>query len=65
MTLLEMKAYAYDCIANMEFWQKELTSINQQIAELSRKEQPEQPEQPEFEAVKEIAGKEDENQAKK
>ena len=53
-----MKAYAYDCLANIEFWQKELSSINKQIAELNRKEQPE-------EAVKEIVEKEDENQAKK
>ena len=58
MTLQEMKSYAYDCIADIEFLQKELSSINKQIAELNRKEQPE-------EAVKEIAGKEDENQAKK
>ena len=62
MTLQEMKAYAYDCIADIEFLQKELSNTNKQIAELNRKDQPEQPE---FEAVKEIVGKEDENQAKK
>jgi hypothetical protein len=33
MNLTELKAAAYDALANIEFWQKKLQEINQQIAE--------------------------------
>jgi hypothetical protein len=33
MNLTELKAAAYDALANIEFWQRKLQEINQQIAE--------------------------------
>jgi hypothetical protein len=33
MNLTELKAAAYDALANIEYWQKKLQEINQQIAE--------------------------------
>lgn len=33
MTLTELKAAAYDALANIEYWQKKLAEINQQIGE--------------------------------
>jgi hypothetical protein len=38
MTLLEMKASAYDCLAQIEYLQKQLQEINQKIAEELQKE---------------------------
>lgn len=38
MTLTELKAQAYDTLANIEFLQKKLVEINQQIAEQMQKE---------------------------
>lgn len=41
MTLTELKAHAYDCLANIEQWQKELQITNQKIQEaLKEKGQP-------------------------
>jgi hypothetical protein len=37
MNLTELKAAAYDAIANVEYWQKKLQEINQQIAEEAKK----------------------------
>jgi hypothetical protein len=39
MNLTELKAAAYDALANIEFWQKKLAEINQQIAEELKKEE--------------------------
>ena len=36
MTLQELKAHAYDCLANIEVLQRELQATNQKIAELSK-----------------------------
>ena len=33
MNLTDLKASAYDALANIEYWQKKLAEINQQIAE--------------------------------
>lgn len=42
MTLTDLKAAAYDALANIEYWQKKLAEINQQIAEKVKDEsQPE------------------------
>jgi hypothetical protein len=38
MTLIEMKASAYDLLANLEYIQKQLQEINQKIAEELQKE---------------------------
>jgi hypothetical protein len=38
MTLVEMKASAYDCLAQIEYLQKQLQEINQKIAEELQKE---------------------------
>jgi hypothetical protein len=38
MTLIEMKAAAYDLLANLEYIQKQLQEINQKIAEELQKE---------------------------
>jgi hypothetical protein len=38
MTLTEMKAAAYDLLANLEYIQKQLQEINQKIAEELQKE---------------------------
>jgi hypothetical protein len=38
MTLVEMKAAAYDLLANLEYIQKQLQEINQKIAEELQKE---------------------------
>jgi hypothetical protein len=38
MTLVEMKASAYDLLANLEYIQKQLQEINQKIAEELQKE---------------------------
>ena len=32
-TLEQLKAQAYDCIANREAWQKKLNEVNQQISD--------------------------------
>jgi hypothetical protein len=34
--LLEAKAHAYDCLAQIEQWNKKLQELNQRIAELSK-----------------------------
>lgn len=39
MTLTDLKAAAYDALANIEYWQKKLAEINQQIAQEVEKEQ--------------------------
>jgi len=31
MTLIELKAQAYDCFANIEYWQKRLVETNKLI----------------------------------
>jgi len=41
MTLVEMKAAAYDLLANLEYIQKQLQEINQKIAEELKKEKEE------------------------
>ena len=41
MNLTELKAAAYDAIANVEYWQKKLQEINQQIAEEANKKEEE------------------------
>jgi uncharacterized protein involved in exopolysaccharide biosynthesis len=38
MTLIELKAQAYDCLAQIEYLQKQLQEINQKIAEELQKE---------------------------
>jgi hypothetical protein len=38
MTLIELKAAAYDCLAQIEYLQKQLQEINQKIAEKLQKE---------------------------
>ena len=38
MTLVELKAAAYDLIANLEYIQKQLEEINKKIAEELQKE---------------------------
>ena len=38
MTLIELKAKAYDILSNLEYWQKQLQEINQEIAELIKNE---------------------------
>jgi hypothetical protein len=38
MTLVEMKAAAYDLLANLEYIQKQLQEVNQKIAEELQKE---------------------------
>jgi hypothetical protein len=38
MTLTEMKAAAYDLLANLEYIQKQLQEVNQKIAEELQKE---------------------------
>ena len=45
MTLLELKAAAYDCLATIEFHQKKLQEINQAIGE-KMKEIQDQPDIP-------------------
>jgi hypothetical protein len=39
MNLTELKAAAYDALASIEYWQKKLAEINQQIAEELKKEE--------------------------
>ena len=41
MTLVEMKAAAYDLLANLEYIQKQLQEVNQKIAEELQKEKEE------------------------
>jgi len=41
MTLVEMKAAAYDLLANLEYIQKQLQEVNQKIAEELQKEKKE------------------------
>ena len=38
MTLVELKASAYDLLANLEYIQKQLQEVNQKIAEELQKE---------------------------
>jgi|688.fasta_scaffold101815_4 hypothetical protein len=38
MTLIELKAAAYDLLANLEHLQKQLQEVNQKIAEEHQKE---------------------------
>jgi len=38
MTLIELKAAAYDILSNLEYLQKQLQEINQKIAEELQKE---------------------------
>ena len=49
MTIHELKSHAYDCMANIEFWQKELQATNQKISqEVTKEAQKEEPkEEPE------------------
>jgi hypothetical protein len=46
MNLTELKAAAYDAIANVEYWQRKLQEINQQIAEEAKKVEPKSNEEP-------------------
>lgn len=39
MTLTDLKAAAYDALANVEYWQRKLAEINQQIAEKVKEEE--------------------------
>lgn len=39
MTLTDLKAAAYDALANIEHWQRKLAEINQQIAEKVKEEE--------------------------
>jgi len=41
MTLVEMKAAAYDILSNLEYLQKQLQEVNQKIAEELQKEKAE------------------------
>jgi hypothetical protein len=41
MTLIELKAAAYDILANLEHLQKQLQEVNQKIAEELQKEKQE------------------------
>jgi hypothetical protein len=41
MTLIELKAAAYDLLANLEHLQKQLQEVNQKIAEELQKEKAE------------------------
>lgn len=41
MTLVEMKAAAYDLLANLEYIQKQLQEVNQKISEELKKEKEE------------------------
>jgi hypothetical protein len=41
MNLTELKAAAYDALANVEYWQRKLQEINQQIAEEAKKNEEE------------------------
>ncbi|MGL4790316.1 MAG: hypothetical protein ACRCW1_02810 [Anaerotignaceae bacterium] len=38
MTIVDLKASAYDCLAQIEYLQKQLQEINQKIAEELQKE---------------------------
>ena len=38
MTLIELKAKAYDILSNLEYLQKQLQEVNQKIAEELQKE---------------------------
>ena len=38
MTLIELKAKAYDCLAQLEYWQKELDRLNNQITNYKEKQ---------------------------
>ena len=38
MTLIELKAKAYDILSNLEYFQKQLQEVNQKIAEEIKKE---------------------------
>ena len=41
MTLIELKAQAYDILSNLEYLQKQLQEVNQKIAEELQKEKAE------------------------
>ena len=41
MTILELKAKAYDILSNLEYLQKQLQEVNQKIAEELQKEKEE------------------------
>ena len=41
MTIVDLKASAYDCLAQIEYLQKQLQEINQKIAEELQKEKTE------------------------
>tara|TARA_R110000868_G_scaffold199212_1_gene445796 strand:+ start:2867 stop:2998 length:132 start_codon:yes stop_codon:yes gene_type:complete len=41
MTLVELKAKAYDILSNLEYLQKQLQEVNQKIAEELQKEKEE------------------------
>jgi hypothetical protein len=41
MTLIELKACAYDLLANLEYIQKQLQEVNQKISEELQKEKAE------------------------
>ena len=38
MTIVDLKASAYDCLAQIEYLQKQLQEVNQKIAEELQKE---------------------------
>jgi len=38
MDIKELKAQAYDCLAQIQFLQRHLDSVNQQISKLSKEE---------------------------
>jgi hypothetical protein len=46
MTVLELKASAYDTLAQIQFLQKQLEEINQRIAEESIKQKEQEPQLP-------------------
>jgi hypothetical protein len=46
MTLLELKASAYDTLAQIQFLQKQLEEINQRIAEESMKQKEQENQSP-------------------
>ena len=47
MTLVELKAKAYDILANVEYLQQELVKVNQEILALSKEQSTEQEEKTE------------------
>jgi len=46
MTITELKAHAYDCIAQIERWKQELQKTNENIANLVKTSKEEKTEEP-------------------